>query len=116
MNTNEHFKGYAKYQYTYLLQIAKQKGFVTIDDAEKASNEYEKEWRKNTKLEGNRNIMGEGLSRKRNMSMQDYFMKLWNNPKEKNSPESYLEGILKAGGKDKKGNIIYFYNYKKADL
>jgi len=116
LDSNEHFKGYAKYQYTYLIQIAKKKGFVTISDAENASNEYEKEWRKNTVLEGNRNVAGEGRRRRGKMSMQDYFMYLWNRPEKQNSPQGYLEGILKAGGKDKDGNVIYFYDYKKSEI
>lgn len=116
LDRNEHFKEYAKYQYTNLLQIAKQKGFVTLEDAERLSTAAEKQWRVQCRFDGNRNIVDEGKRRYGKMTMQDFFLKMWNDPTRKNSPEQYFEGVLRAGGKDKQGNIIYFYNYKKAQI
>lgn len=116
LNTNEHFKDYAKYQYTELLQIAKEKGHVTIKDAERISSEKEKLWRTQTKLEGNRNIAGEGRRRRRHMTMQEFFVQNWNDPKKGNSPYKYFEGILYPGGKDENGNIIYLYDFKKSQI
>jgi hypothetical protein len=75
------------------------------------SDKAEESFRKNTKIEKYMNI-GNKRSKVKNMSYHDYFIRLWNN----GFFERYFEGLLKVSGKDRSGNVVYFFNYKKAKL
>lgn len=56
--------------------------------------------------------IGKKRSRVKDMSYQQYFIRLWN----KGFFERYFEGVLEIKGKDKNGDAVYFYNYKKATI
>jgi DNA repair photolyase len=108
---NKHFSGYAKSQMSNMIYIAKEKGTLTLDDVLSLSDKAEESFRKNTKIEKYMNI-GNKRSKVKNMSYHDYFIRLWNN----GFFERYFEGLLKVSGKDRSGNVVYFFNYKKAKL
>lgn len=108
---NKHFN-YAKMQMSHLIFKIKEKGSMTYDEALAEADENEMLWRTKTKLEGNRNIMGTARSKMRDMSFDDHFKKEWNS----GFFERYFEGVIQVKGKDKKGNAIYFFNYKKAQI
>lgn len=109
---NTHFKDYAKFQMSHLIYEIKRLGSMTYDQATTYGDDVENAWREKTKLEGNRNITGSARSRMSDMSFQDYFKKQWND----GYFERYFEGVIEVKGKDKKGNAIYFFNYKKARI
>lgn len=100
---------YCKFQYVWLLQLAKKKGFITLDDAINCGDNLE--WRKKMKLEGTLNLKKMEVLRK--MSLYDYFIKSWNDLTSSKNPSREFGGVLKPRGKDKDGNIIYFYDYEK---
>jgi len=104
---------YAKMQYVKLVNIAKEKGFVTFDDAMEVGKN-EKRFRQECKLE---NFMNLGNNRKRGkmkrMSYWDYFLKGWDDLKWSNNIQNFLDGQIKAKGKDKNGHYVYFYNKKR---
>jgi len=113
LNSNKNICGWNKVQFTNALQIAKVKGVVTFDDLINADPEQAEALSKinlvptiNTKQE----------ERYRNLSLLDWLKFNWNNVKKGTSPYKYFEGILEPIGKDKKGNIVYSYNYKKAKI
>lgn len=110
---NEHFKNFAKMQMTNLIQLAKKQGKLTLDDAFAQTDAIEMNWRENTKLHDYMNLgTVQGEYKKGKMSYQDYFMKKWNG----DYFEKYFNGVLYKGGKDKDGNAIYFFDYKKAKI
>lgn len=86
--------------------IAKEKGRVTWDDIEPqvtalfggfrwiAAEQF------NTGTNRNRAIFDQ-------TTMAEWIKYLWNNPDKLNSPENAYGGILKANGRDKKGNVVY---------
>lgn len=109
----EKLNNYAKMQYTNLLRVAKQKGFVTMDDALKIG-EKEIKFRKECKLSQYMNLGGAGKRGKmREMDYYDYFLKGWNDLKWSNNFQNFTNGSVKAKGKDKKGNYVYFYDKNK---
>jgi DNA repair photolyase len=108
--SNEHFKT-AKLQMSHLIYMAKRKGFITLDDALGEADETEMSWRLGTFVDQYMNL-GKKRSKVSNMNYQEYFVRQWNNK----VFERYFEGVLQGKLKDKKGNVVYFYNYRKAKI
>lgn len=113
LDTNEHFD-YARKQMTFLILLAKKKGFITLDMANEVASKTEMSWRKNTKVQDFMNLgsCASKRSRLREMNYDNYFERQWNG----GFFERYFGGTIYRKGKDKKGNAIYYYNYKKANL
>ena len=109
---------YSKFQFTEALQIAKKKGFVTWDDFSK--NDF---WAKNIQTSKIYHAGSAGeLERKCKVSIYQFMLNEWNNPKSQNSPYRYFGssgqkdtngndmGILQPEKLDSNGNVIYkFY-------
>ena len=104
---------YSRGQFTEALIFAKKHGEVRWsdikDDVEKYHGHYK--W-------GNASGFNTGTTEKRlkrlNMTMADYIRQMWNDPKAKNSPYRYFDGVLVPIGLDEDNNIIYKYNQEKA--
>jgi DNA repair photolyase len=111
LDSNKHFENYARRQMTNLILVAKKIGYITLDMADQVADNVEMEWRTGVKVEEFMNVGGK-RSRVKNMTYEDYFIRMWN----EGFFEKYFNGTLQIKGKDDRGNAIYFYNYKKANL
>jgi DNA repair photolyase len=113
LDDNEHFKNYAKLQFTSLLQVIKKKGVLSLRDAINLTPKEELEWRNNTHI-GEFMNMGScsKRSKTKNMSYQDYFIKRWNSA----YFEKYFNGLIKRWKKDDKGDWIYTFNYSQSKI
>lgn len=110
----EHFN-YSRGQFTEALIFAKKHGEVRWSDIEGDIAKYHGGY-----MWSNASGFNTGTSEKRlqrlNMTMADYMRQQWNNPKSKNSPYKYFEGVLIPIGLDENQNIIYKYNNEKAAI
>jgi len=113
LDTNEYFKDYAKFQMSNLIHKIKEKGIMTLTEAMEYLDETEKDWRVNSKVEQYMNL-GSGSQRhkRRDMTYQDYFIKQWNG----SYFQDYFEGVIYKIGKDEKGDAVYAFDYKKANI
>ena len=106
-------QNYCRMQYTHLVRIAREKGYVTFDDAMKFC-EKEKEFRQKCKIEQWMNLGG-GCKRAclKNMSYFDYFLKGWDDESWSHNFQKFVGDTVVAKGRDKQGHLVYFYNKKK---
>jgi len=105
---------YSRGQITEALVIARDKGEVRFRDIEKGLDIFKGiPW-------SNANGMNTGSSLKRmklaKWSLYDFVKNNWNDPNNLNSPYKYFQGVIYPKGIDEDGNIIYKYDYKKAEL
>lgn len=97
-------------QFTEALMIAKKKKLVEWGDIADNMQHIENVnlGKSGLKLQNNR------LNDKKQGSLKEYMMYLWNNPSKSQSPYGVFNGALKPSGQyDKDGNIIYAYNGEK---
>lgn len=111
LDNSKHFENYARKQMTNLILVAKGLGYITMDMANQCADSVEMDWRQNTKVSEFMNI-GNKRHKVSNMTYDDYFERMWNGT----YFERYFQGVLFKKGKDKNGNAIYYYNYRKATL
>jgi len=115
LDENKKLNKYAKLQYTNLYQLAREKGFITLKDALACGENIE--WRKKVKIKECMNLNDcRGRNKFDNMTYYDYFLKSWNDLKWSQNPTKAFGGVLEPRGRDKEGNVIYFFNYKKDKL
>lgn len=113
LDENEGLNNYCRMQYTYLVNEAKKKGFITFDEAMELGKK-ERVFKKTCKIETFMNLGG-GCKRAslKNLTYFDYFKKGWDDIKWANNIQNFTNKTLIAKGKDKQGHYIYFYNPKK---
>jgi len=110
---DDRFK-FSKCQFTYALQLAKKNGEVSWSDVSK--NDV---WLKDIEVDSAPGF-NTGTTYKRNkkckMSMYQYMLNAWNDTKDLNSPYHYFQGIMIPDRLDSEGNVVYKFNYEKANL
>lgn len=99
---------YSRGNFSYALEIAKDKGEVRWADIEKDMYFLDTfEW---SKAVGFNTCSCEARAKFKDMTMKDYLHYLWNNPNMGQSPYKMFEKVLEPNGFDEDGNIIYKYN------
>jgi DNA repair photolyase len=113
LDENEGLNNYCRMQYTYLVNEAKKKGFITFDEAMELGKK-ERVFKETCKIETFMNLGG-GCKRAslKNLTYFDYFKKGWDDLKWANNMQNFTNKTLIAKGRDKNGHYIYFYNPKK---
>lgn len=99
---------YSRGNFSYALEIAKEKGEVRWTDIEKDMYFLDNfEFRR---AEGFNQGSTGARAKFNGMSMKDYMRYLWNSPKAGQSPYKLFEKVLIPNGTDENGDIIYKYN------
>lgn len=99
---------YHKGQYTYLLQLAKQRKDHRVYWSDMENLDMYK-----TILyrycEGFNTVGSRARTRRWNDNMYDYLLSIWNDPNKAKSPYKYFAGLFHPVGRDNDQNVIYEY-------
>jgi DNA repair photolyase len=105
---------YSRGQFTQALIIARDTGRVHFSDiAADALLLHQYSWKLATGYNTN------GYDKEcvnRYQSMFEYIRNTWNDPNNQKSPYKYFNGILKPDGLDEEGNVVYIFDYERANL
>ena len=101
---------YSRGNFSYALQLAKKNGVVHFSEIDADMDFLNFPW---TKAEGYNTNSIERRAKFEFMTMRDYLRYLWNNPYAGQSPYHLFEGVMKPGGRDEDGDIIYTYDSTK---
>lgn len=102
---------YSRGQFCEALQIAKERGRVTLSDIREDIDALHGGYPFGRATGYNANT-SEKRAHFKGMTMADYMVWLWDNPQSGQSPYKLFEGILKPDGYDADGHIIYKYDGK----
>lgn len=98
---------YSRGNFSYALQVAREKGEVRFSDIEGDMYFLNFKW---ASAENYNTSSVEKRARFRNYTMKDYLRFLWDTPKNPNSPMNAFGGILKPSGVDANGDVVYKFN------
>ena len=98
---------YSRGNFSYALQVAREKGEVHFRDIEKDMYFLNFPW---CKAEGYNTGSAERRAQFHNYTMKDYLHYLWNTPSSSNSPQGAFGFVLKAKGRDENGDVVYVFN------
>ena len=99
---------YSRGNFSFALEIAKEKGEVKWTDIE--HDMYFLENFEFRQAKGFNHGSTDARAKFNGMSMKDYMRYLWNSPKAGQSPYKLFEKVLIPNGTDENGDIIYKYN------
>lgn len=101
---------YSRGNFSYALQLCKNKGEVRFSDIEKDMDFLDFMFKK---AEGYNCNSTEKRAKFNDSTMKDYLRYLWNNPNAGQSPYRMFEGVMQPMGKDAEGNIVYVYDQSR---
>jgi len=105
---------YSRGQFTHALMLAKANGEVRWAEIAQHLELYKGFlWRKAEGL----NTQGQVMRvRRGKQTMYDFIRGVWNTPNGANSPYRYFDGVLVPDRLDDDGNVVYRYDYERAEL
>jgi len=110
---NPKFANYAKAQFTEAIVIARKKGEVKFSDITKFEHKFLSDTRWNDAT-GLNSISTGARAKNYKKTLFDLMRHKWNNPKEGSSPWKYFDRVLIPDRLDENGDVVYRFNYKKA--